>query len=191
MSLMKGLKGMTALLLLALLPQAAFASPAMETIGLNQLKAEFNKAADSLRLVSILSPTCHLCQAGHGVIREIFSESTANKLMGFLVWLPMKGKDTPASASAQSTTWHDERVQLQGWDDGRAIGEQFAKTLKLRSTAWDVYLVYAPGVRWEGDIPPTPSFWMHQLRSESGADQKQCLNAGRLKAQVRKMLAER
>ena len=32
------------------------------------------------------------------------------------------------------------------------------------------------GVKWTGDNPPQPTFWMHQLRAESGADQKACLN---------------
>jgi hypothetical protein len=43
-----------------------------------------------------------------------------------------------------------------------------------------VYLLYARGVRWEGEDPPAPSFWMHQLESEDGADQKPCLNPVRL-----------
>ena len=32
-----------------------------------------------------------------------------------------------------------------------------------RQVAWDVYLVYKPGVKWEGPRPPRPTFWMHQL----------------------------
>jgi hypothetical protein len=39
----------------------------------------------------------------------------------------------------------------------------FQTVLGLGSDAWDVYLLYGPGVRWDGDLPPRPDFWMHQL----------------------------
>jgi hypothetical protein len=29
--------------------------------------------------------------------------------------------------------------------------------------AWDVYLVYEPGIEWNGSAPPEPTFFMHQL----------------------------
>jgi hypothetical protein len=31
--------------------------------------------------------------------------------------------------------------------------------------AWDVWMAYKPGVRWEGEYPPTPDHAMHQLGS--------------------------
>ena len=46
----------------------------------------------------------------------------------------------------------------------------------LNCTVWDVYLLNAPGVKWIGDQPPMPTFWMHQLFAETGADQRFCLN---------------
>jgi hypothetical protein len=36
--------------------------------------------------------------------------------------------------------------------------------LHLKSSiAWDVYLLFAAGRRWQGNRPPQPIFWMHQL----------------------------
>jgi hypothetical protein len=54
--------------------------------------------------------------------------------------------------------------------------------------AWDVYLVYAPGVRWEGDTPPTPTFWMHQLTADTGADQRYCLDPAVLEREVARLI---
>ncbi len=40
-----------------------------------------------------------------------------------------------------------------------------ARTLGWRHhIAWDCYLYYAPGVRWDGPNMPAPSRWLHQLR---------------------------
>lgn len=35
----------------------------------------------------------------------------------------------------------------------------------MTTDVWDVYLLYPPGVRWEGSTPPRPAFWMHQLEA--------------------------
>jgi len=32
--------------------------------------------------------------------------------------------------------------------------------------AWDVWFLYGPDAKWEGDIPPKPLFWMHQLHGD-------------------------
>ena len=40
----------------------------------------------------------------------------------------------------------------------------------------DVYLVYAAGVTWDSETPPSPEFWMHQLPSETGTDPSQRLD---------------
>ena len=39
----------------------------------------------------------------------------------------------------------------------------YDQTLGLGQPAWDIYMVYSPGVRWNGTNPPKPSYWMHQL----------------------------
>ena len=51
--------------------------------------------------------------------------------------------------------------------------------------------VYPRGVRWEGDAPPPPTFWMHQLKAEDGADQKFCLDPARLRQQTLALLDKR
>jgi hypothetical protein len=110
-----------------------------------------------------------LCQYGHGVVRDIFGGIDAERLKGFVVFLPMLEGDERAAAVAQAAELNDPRV-AQLWDPERDMGELSARTLGLSSTAWDVYLVYPPGVTWDAEIPPLPTFWMHQLPSEIGAD---------------------
>lgn len=154
------------------------------------MKDWFNGASDSVRVVSLLSPTCGLCQSGHGVVKSVFSATNSKELRGFIAWLPMLAADDAATAATQAATFRDPRV-AEAWDGHRAAGALFARMLKLKGTAWDVYLLYPRGVRWEGDAPPSPTFWMHQLKAEDGADQKFCLDPARLRQQTLALLEKR
>ena len=148
-----------------------------------ELRDWFNASSGSVRVISLLSPTCPYCQAGHGVLKTVFDKTASSDLKAFLVWLPMLVGDDPEAAVRQAATFTDPRL-TEGWDGGRAIGDLFAQRLALRGTAWDVYLLYDRGVRWEGTDPPAPSFWMHQLRESVGADQKLCLDPSRFSREV-------
>ena len=141
-----------------------------------QLRDEFNRASDRVRVVALLSPTCGVCQKGQRVVQSVFSKYPNDaRLRGFVVWLPMLPSDSKETAGAQAASFVDQRL-VQQWDGDRSSGNLMAKTLALKGSAWDVYLLYAPGVKWTGDQPPAPTFWMHQLRAEDGADQRACLN---------------
>ncbi len=74
------------------------------------------------------------------------------------------------------------------WDPERRLGDLYAKLLNLGSVAWDVYFLYAPGVKWEGVEPPQPTFWMHQLPPEVGVDEDLYLNPTRMFREILKML---
>jgi copper chaperone len=148
-----------------------------------ELREWFNASSGLVRVISLLSPTCPQCQAGHGVLRTVFDKTASSDLKAFLVWLPMLTGDDSEAAVRQAATFTDPRL-TEGWDGARAIGDLFARRLALRGTAWDVYLVYDRGVRWEGTEPPAPSFWMHQLRESAGADQKLCLDPTRFSKEV-------
>ena len=129
----------------------------------DELREEFNRASDRVRVVALLSPTCGICQKGQRVVQSVFSKHPNDaRLRGFVVWLPMLPSDSKDSAGAQAASFVDGRL-MQHWDGDRASGNLLAKTLGLKGSAWDVYLLYAPGVKWTGDQPPAPTFWMHQL----------------------------
>ena len=149
---------------------------ALAPYGTNKLREEFNRTSDRLRVVALLSPTCGICQTGQRVVESVFSKYPKDtRLRGFVVWLPILPTDSEKYAGAQAAAFVDSRVTQQ-WDGERVSGALLAKTLGLKGTAWDIYLLYAPGVRWTGEQPPAPTFWMHQLRAESRADQSTCLN---------------
>jgi len=161
----------------------------MSPITPDALRAAFNNHSDQVRLVAILSPTCPQCIHGHEVIRQLFDRFESTELSAMIAWIPMKPNDSAAAATAQALTFTDERVRLEGWDTDRAIGGAFEKTLGLTRTAWDVYMVYDPGVTWSGALPPAPSYWMHQLTGDSGADQRYCLSPTALAGEIGKRLA--
>jgi copper chaperone len=152
-------------------------------LGPGELRNWFNASSSSVRVVSLLSPTCPVCQSGHSVLKTVFGKTDSSDLKAFLVWLPMEPGDAPPAARRQAATFQDPRL-TEGWDPDREMGNLFARMLALRCAAWDVYLVYDRGVRWEGTEPPAPSFWMHQLEEEVGADQKLSLDPSRFSREV-------
>ncbi len=55
------------------------------------------------------------------------------------------------------------------WDPEDRVGAAFQRHIDgLRGAAWDVWMLFAPGVVWEGSVPPAPTWWEHQL---SGLDE--------------------
>ena len=49
------------------------------------------------------------------------------------------------------------------WEAGGRIGYLYEETLAIDVYAYDVWMIYQPGVRWVGKLPPRPDFWMHNL----------------------------
>lgn len=167
--------------------QSTVMANSLTNLEINKLKEEFNNSSQSVRVISILSPTCPACQCGQGMLKKVFSKYTNDNLKGFVAWTSMLTDDNANSAKDQAAIWYDQRI-TQGWDAQHHIGELFADTLKLKGKAWDVYLLYAPGVKWEGNDPPKPTFWMHQLKEDAGADQKLCLNQDKFSNELAKLL---
>lgn len=117
---------------------------------------------------------------------EVFKHVQNSHLSGLIVWVPMVKGDRAIDAAALVSP--DKRFAMQAWDARRAVGEELQKTLKLNCPAWDVYLVYKPGVRWEDGDAPAPTFWMHQLGSYAGADPASHLKPEVLEARVKQEL---
>jgi hypothetical protein len=87
-------------------------------------------------------------------------------MQGLLAWVPILTGDNRATAEAEAAGFDDSRVR-HVWDGERALADRYAKTLSLHCPAWDVYLLYEVGVRWD-DTPPDPTFWTHQLPEKAG-----------------------
>lgn len=86
-----------------------------------------------------------------------------------MIWVPVRQADSRYAAETQEETWKDERI-MHLWDGEREIQARFARRLGIAEPGWDLYLLYGREARWDGELPPMPSFWMHQLSPEVGAD---------------------
>jgi hypothetical protein len=49
------------------------------------------------------------------------------------------------------------------WDGKGLLVRGYKPVLALAEDAWDIYMIYGADARWDGDAPPKPLFWMHQL----------------------------
>ena len=168
-------------------PAATSAAP-MASFSTDDVRKEFNASSQKVRVVALLSPTCPDCQSGHTVVGRVLKKFPSPKLQAILVWEPMRDGDNAAVATQQAENVHDVRI-AQGWDGTRELGKLFGDALEIHQVAWDVYLVYRPGVKWEGSQPPRPTFWMHQLE---GVDPNLllCVNPARLSEEVGKLIAQ-
>ena len=86
--------------------------------------------------------------------------------------------------AAATATFPDPRAR-HFWDGEGWTIRAFRPVLGIDVPAWDLYLIYGPDARWDGATPPTPIFWMHQLRGvETGPE----LDAEELGARVSQTL---
>jgi hypothetical protein len=49
------------------------------------------------------------------------------------------------------------------WDGDQVVGKAFQPILGTPEAAWDVWMLFDRKARWEGDSPPRPAWWEHQL----------------------------
>ena len=73
-------------------------------------------------------------------------------------------EDNLATATAASHHVVDRRARVFH-DPGKRAGRSMARTLGWRHhIAWDCYLFYPAGIRWDGPHMPPAARWIHQLR---------------------------
>jgi hypothetical protein len=127
---------------------------------------------------------------------EVMKEIPDGRLRLFVVWEPILPKDSVEALDDSSEMVKDEWRALQFWDSGAESGKRIKQLfgLKIVNPAWDVYLLYAPGVKWEREgPPPTPAYWMHQLTfMPGGADERRYgglrLDTKRLREEIKTRL---
>jgi hypothetical protein len=97
------------------------------------------------------------------------------RLRLFVVWEPILPKDSVDALDDASDMVKDEWRALQFWDPNAESGKRIKRLfdLKIINPAWDTYLLYPPGVKWEQNDTPKPAYWMHQLTfMPGGADER-------------------
>ena len=108
------------------------------------------------------------------------------RLSVLVVWEPILRLDTELAARRATDLFPDSRAR-QFWAPTTAVGEQFQPAIGLASEpAWDVYLFYDRGAKWNTG-PPRPRDFMHQLGGRlpegkrlSGDAMAQGISPGRL-----------
>jgi hypothetical protein len=112
----------------------------------------------------------------------VLSRVTSKKLTALIVWVPQLFGTRPDAIRASRLI--DDPRAIHYWDGSDITGVEFGRVLPTPQAAWDVYLAYAPGVRWTGEMPPKPNYWMQQL----GISNAPYLDASALADRIRALL---
>jgi hypothetical protein len=68
-----------------------------------------------------------------------------------IAWIPMLPADDRAAADAASAALD---AQAQFWDGEGKLGAEVGRSLGIDGwVAWDIYLFYPPGARWDDHLP--------------------------------------
>jgi hypothetical protein len=180
--------------LIAAMLSACSASPQQVTAlgdDLSPLRSAFNDDSDRWRVLALVSPTCSECVLGaEAVEKEITARYPAQQVPALIVWIPMLPTDNEPAARGSATIFPPERV-TQFYDAQQTLGTRYAQQtfagfherarksltddhwlatalddrIEQTRPQWDLYMLYAPGVRWEAanDPPPMPTHWIRHL----------------------------
>jgi hypothetical protein len=152
---------------------AATPAPALVDLGgIAGFKKVFNDDAGNPRVVAILSPTCALCLRNAEMIeRRLLDRLGDPSLKVYVVWVPAMGKEDRKVTQTRTSLLVDPRA-THYWAEDMSLAEAFKQPLGMKSSsAWDVFLVFRPGVRW-GEAAPRPDLYMHRQEKELPADRR-------------------
>ncbi len=104
------------------------------------------------------------------------------RLRTYLVWVPMlMARESHVQRGLRAV---GNPGVAHYWDEHSALVRGYVKPLGLGQPAWDIYMIYRAGALWEGDQPPAPEFWMHQLPGADAPRLDPAEFARRLKAEL-------
>jgi|SRR5579871_3536056 len=128
-----------------------------------------------------------MCRQGASVIQqEVLNTIQDPTLRVFIAWVPILPSDKHAPDNDTLSLAPDKRA-THYWDEKGKLPRLFQKILSLTPRpAWDVYLIYPPGVTWEQE-PPKPVYWQHQLGGVTAAPR---LDGKSFAEELRKVLKE-
>lgn len=156
---------------------------------LSPLRSAFNDTSDQWQVVALVSPTCSECVLGaEAVEQEITARYPAERVPALIVWIPMLPTDSEKAARESATIFPHQRAR-QFYDARQELGTLYAQQtfagfyerarksvpddhylamalddrIEVKRPQWDLYMLYAPGVKWEGEAPPMPTHWIRHL----------------------------
>ncbi|MGH7947142.1 MAG: hypothetical protein ACREF9_19370 [Opitutaceae bacterium] len=163
--------------------------------GASQLRADFNKAKGSVRILFVVDPICPGCLRGlDDVNRDLLAETDDPRLQTFVVHVPVLGAEAKDIAPAAKLL-RNSRIHHY-WNPSGAFGRQLAEAVEFKRGdelvyAWDVWLIYGPEAAWDEALPPKPQRLMHQLRAFAGSTVFPRLDSEGFAREVRQLLNQR
>ena len=135
-----------------------------------QLRNDFNDRRDVRRVVSVVSPTCDDCLAGLSLLFEAID--AAVHIAPLVLWLGMLPGDASEAAEESAKRFAADPPALHYWEEeGWPVSTRLREVLRIgpydpTRSAWDVYLLYGPGVEWGKGDPPAPDAWAYNTRDD-------------------------
>ena len=155
-----------------------------------ELISRFNQDAGAVRLLVVLSPTCGRCRMGALFVnRYILQKISDPRLRVYILWEKVSPQDSPAAAQDAAALIPNDPRLTQLWSEERFGGRTFQKEVGLEtSPAWDIFLLFPAGRRWEG-APPHADLFEHGL--EGTLPKEKELDAKRLAAAIEARLKQK
>ncbi len=174
--MMARVKFILCLLALFVLPGSAMAQTdaPIEIIPLGEdsqrLIDDFNARAGTVRQVFIIGPTCGVCLRGMADLNSAYIAERQGdpRLHTFVVYVPAL-QATAADVPPVAELMAGPRIDHY-WQESGMIGVDYQPIFETEIYIWDFWFIYGPDAVWEGDMPPVPDFWQHQLRGRFPAD---------------------
>ncbi len=147
---------------------------------------EFNRNRDRPRLMALVSPMCPECLTGARAAHAAFKQSS-DRTVVLLVWMAGLPEDDRDGAEARAVEFGEDRIH-QFWDGQDLLGAHVATRLdRVGLVAWDIYLVFAPGLVWDEDMP-APAGWVHQMGDAAWAEDRERAPGHELESRIRNLL---
>lgn len=158
-------------------------------------------------MLLLVSPICSECVLGAKAVRSSILDRYP-EVAAIVVWQPMLEGDSAAAARRASGVFAGADAE-QMYDAGRRTGGAYARgpfrgnwnqadaalppdhwlrAMRTKPEAeepeWDLYMMYPPGVRWEGETPPRPAHFIRHL-GRGGAEDRSIYFRDRFDAEPR------
>ena len=116
----------------------------------------------------------------------VLPAATEDDIRVFVVWTRIFDRDTIEAAHRAAEKFGSQALVNHYYDPHQLVGDFIGQGLGAQSgkVAWDVYLFFERGERWE-DRMPAPVDWAHQLLGSSWADNEHFFRGNDLSERLR------
>lgn len=125
--------------------------------GVGPFQTDFNRAADRVRVVAVLSPTRPAALAGASALQSLLSEFADLPILVQVVWEPQEETDWAPPPTEVLGRLRDKRVK-QYWDKERTVSKEMGAG-QVR--------VFSRGAAWREALP-APAVSAESARDEAG-----------------------